>query len=86
MPIKKAKREMKLNGKLIEEFFFAREERNTWHSFEGDGKSNRLALLYNLMTTKIKEVYKIENKSFLISQLRNKINPYLYRYFKTTIN
>lgn len=83
---KKGEERNEIEWKTNRGVFFAREERNTWHSFEGDGKSNRLALLYNLMTTKIKEVYKIENKSFLISQLRNKINPYLYRYFKTTIN
>ena len=82
---KKGEERNEIEWKTNRGVFFAREERNTWHSFEGDGKSNRLALLYNLMTTKIKEVYKIENKSFLISQLRNKINPYLYRYFKTTI-
>ena len=83
---KKGEERNEIEWKTNRGVFFAREERNTWHSFEGDGKSNRLALLYNLMTTKIKEVYKIENKSFLIGQLRNKINPYLYRYFKTTIN
>ena len=83
---KKGDEKNEIEWKTNRAVFFAREERKTWHSFEGDKKSNRLVLLYNLMTTKIREVYKTENKSFLISQLRNKINPYLYRYFKTTIN
>ena len=62
--------------------FFARKERKTWHSYEGDGKSNRIALVYNLMTNKIKKVCEIEKKNYLISNLRYKINPYLYKYFK----
>ncbi len=65
--------------------FFSRRERETWHSYEGDGKSNRVALVYNLMTKDIKEVCKIENKSYLISLIRYKLNPYIYRYFKTLI-
>ena len=65
--------------------FFSRIERETWHSYEGDGKSNRIALVYNLMTNKIKDVYKIEKKSYFIGQLRHKINPYLYKYFKFTV-
>ena len=65
--------------------FFSRSERETWHSYEADGKQNRIALVYNLMTNKIKEVYKVEKKSYLIGQLRYKINPYLYKYFKFTI-
>ena len=55
---KKGEERNEIEWKTNRGVFFAREERNTWHSFEGDGKSNRLALLYNLMTTKIKEVYR----------------------------
>ena len=65
--------------------FFSRIEKKTWHSFEGDGISNRIALVYNLMTYKIKEVYKIEKKNYYTGLLRWKINPYLYNFFKTTI-
>ena len=61
--------------------FFSRKERETWHSYEGDRKSERIALVYNLMTFKIKEVCKIEKKSYLISLLRYKLNPYIYRFF-----
>ena len=55
MTIKKVMENKKLNGKLIEEFF-SRIEGETWHSYEGDQKSNRIALVYNLMTKKIKDV------------------------------
>ena len=65
--------------------FFSRTERETWHSYQGDGKCNRIALVYNLMTNNIKEVCKIEKKNYFISQFRYKINPYIYRFFKFTI-
>jgi len=65
--------------------FFSRSEKNTWHSYEADGVSNRIALVYNLMTNKIKDVYKIEKKFFLFGKLRYKINPVLYKYFGFTI-
>ena len=65
--------------------FFSRSEKETWHSYKGDGKSNRLALVYNLMTNRIKEVYKIEKRSYLLGQFRYKINPYLYKFFRFTI-
>ena len=65
--------------------FFSRIERETWHSYKGDGKSNRIALVYNLMTNRIKEVYNIEKKNYLLGQLRYKLNHYIYRFFKFTI-
>ena len=65
--------------------FFSRKEKETWHSYKGDGISNRIALVYNLNTSKIRDVYKIEKKSYFLGLLRYKINPYLYRYFKFTI-
>jgi len=65
--------------------FFSRAEKKTWHSYKGDGQSNRVALVYNLMTKRIKEVYKIEKRSYLLGQLRYKLNPYLYRFFKFTL-
>ncbi len=65
--------------------FFSRRERETWHSYEGDGINNRFALVYNLMTNDIKSVCKIEKKFFFLSFLRFKLNPYLYRYFKKLI-
>ena len=37
------------------------------------------------MTNKIKDVYKIENKNYLLGNFRFKINPYLYKYFRISI-
>tara|TARA_Y200000002_G_C22629645_1_gene641900 strand:- start:206 stop:844 length:639 start_codon:yes stop_codon:yes gene_type:complete len=65
--------------------FFSRKERETWHSYEGDGLNNRIALVYNLMTKRIKEVYKAENKNYLFGNFRFKINPYLFKFFKKNI-
>ena len=65
--------------------FFSRIEKETWHSYGGDGISDRIALVYNLMTYKIKDVYKIEKKNYYIGSLRWKINPYLYNLFKISI-
>ena len=65
--------------------FFSRTENETWHSYEGDKISNRIALVYNLKTKRIKDVYKIEKKNYFLGQLRNKINPYLHKFLKVTI-
>ena len=65
--------------------FFSRNEKETWHSYQGDNKSNRIALVYNLMTNRIKEVYKVEKKNYLLGMLRYKLNPYIYRFLKFTI-
>ena len=53
--------------------FFSRKERETWHSYEGDDKNDRIALVYNLMKYKNsktlprmfwrrKETYQLKNK------------------------
>ena len=81
----KGTNEKKIDWKQNRAVFFSRKERETWHSFQGDGKSTRIAMVYNLMTYNIKEVCKIEKKNFLYSNLRFKLNPYLYRYFKILI-
>tara|TARA_Y100000389_G_scaffold204515_1_gene257587 strand:+ start:3961 stop:4587 length:627 start_codon:yes stop_codon:yes gene_type:complete len=65
--------------------FFSRKERETWHSYEGDRINTRVALVYNLMTNDIKSVCKIEKKNYLLSLLRFKLNPYIYRLFKKLI-
>ncbi len=65
--------------------FFSRIERETWHSYEGDGKKNRIALIYNLMTSDLKRVCEIENKNYLITKIRYLINPHLLRFFKFTL-
>jgi hypothetical protein len=65
--------------------FFSRIERKTWHSFRGDSVSDRVTLVYNLNTTKIADVFKIEKKNYFIGNLRYKINPYLNKYLRLTI-
>lgn len=65
--------------------FFSRKERETWHSYEGDGLNDRIALVYNLMTKRIKEVYRIENKNYLFGNFRFKINPYLFKFLNKNI-
>ena len=65
--------------------FFSRKEKKTWHSYRGDGTSNRIALVYNLMTKNIKEVSKIENNNYYFAIIRYKLNPYLYRLLGITI-
>lgn len=65
--------------------FFSRKEKETWHSYKGDGLNNRVALVYNLMTNKIKEVYKLEKKNYFVGNFRFKINPYIFRFFKKNI-
>lgn len=78
------------NKKVIEwkqnrAFFFSRSEESSWHSYEGDKISNRIVLVYNMMTKDLKRVCEIENINFYKVKLREKINPILYRYFKFTI-
>lgn len=78
------------NGKEVEwkknrAVFFSRKERETWHSYEGDKINTRVALVYNLMTNDVRSVCKIEKKSYLLSLLRFKLNPYFYRFFKKLI-
>lgn len=82
---KKGNNKKTIDWKLNRAVFFSRTEKKTWHSFEGDGISNRLALVYNLKTTRIKEVYKIEGKNYLYGQFRYKFNPFLLKYFNFTI-
>lgn len=65
--------------------FFSRKEKTTWHSYEGNKESNRIALVYNLMTSNIKKVYEIEKKNYFFGLLRWKINPFLFRYLKMYI-
>ena len=57
--------------------FFSRKERETWHSYEGDGKSDRIALIYNLMTNNIRDVYKIEKIIFQVIFVIKLILTYL---------
>ena len=82
---KKGDDERKIPWEQNKAVFFSRVEKESWHSYEGDKISNRLAIVYNLMTNNIKQVAKIENKNYYLTLFRYKINPYLYRFFKFTI-
>ena len=82
---KRGEGKTEIEWKVNKAVFFSRAERKTWHSYQGDGKSNRIVLVYNLMTRRIKDVFKVENKNFIIGNLRYKINPYIYPFFKKTI-
>lgn len=74
-----------VDWKINRAVFFSRSEKKTWHSFQGDQKSNRTVLVYNLMTKRLKEVYRAEGKNYLFGLLRKKINPTLHKYFRFTI-
>tara|TARA_B110000967_G_C18851655_1_gene544972 strand:+ start:1177 stop:1812 length:636 start_codon:yes stop_codon:yes gene_type:complete len=79
-----------LNNKVIDwkqnrAVFFSRKERETWHTYKGDGKNNRVVLVYNLCTKRLRDVYKIEKKNYMWGNIRYVINPYLYRFFKFII-
>ena len=63
---KKGDNKKTIDWKKNRAVFFSRIEKETWHSYSGDGKNNRLVLVYNLMTNRIKKVFKIEKKFFFI--------------------
>ena len=60
--------------------FFSR-SKNSFHSYESDGNSNRVCLVYNLMTKDFKAVCKIEGLNYYYETFKHFINPYLLRYF-----
>ena len=66
-------------------FFFSRTENTTWHSYKGDGISNRIVLVYNLMTNNTKLACELEGINYTYTQIREFINPYAYRFFKKYI-
>ena len=78
---KNGKDEFKVDWKINRAVFFSRDEKKSWHSFNGDKKEVRRVLIYNLMTSNVREVCKIEKINYLIVKLKHIINPYLYRYF-----
>lgn len=82
---KKGDRKSEVEWKINRAVFFSRKERKSWHSYQGDNKNNRVALVYNLMTKRIKQVYDVENKSYSLARVRSKLNIYLYKYFNFLI-
>ena len=65
--------------------FFSRNEKNSFHSYRGDGLLNRVALVFNLCTTNIKKVCEIDQVNFLKVKIREKISPYYYRFFNKVL-
>ena len=82
---KKGSNKTSIEWKPNRAVFFSRKEKETWHSYEGDKINNRIALVYNLMTHRLKDVYKVEKKNYFFGNFRFKINPYLFKYFKKNI-
>ena len=82
---KKGEEKKEIEWRQNRAVFFSRKERSTWHSYQGDGENNRVALVYNLMTNDIKKVCNIENKNYFLTRIRHSINPYIYRFFKFVI-
>ena len=74
-----------INWKINRSVFFSRHEDLSWHSFNNGKNGVRRVLVYNLMTSDIKKVCKIENVNFYLSRFKHLVNPYLYRYFKFVI-
>jgi len=70
----------KKKSKIIEwkknrALFFSRTD-NTPHSYKSDSISNRITLIYNLMTVDIKSVCRVENTFYPYVYFRLKINKY----------
>ena len=84
----KTKKEMKkktIEWKQNRAVFFSRRERESWHSYKGDGNTTRYILSYQLKTRRIKEVFEAEEKNKYLGLMRYKFNPYIYKYLKFTI-
>ena len=74
-----------IDWKINRGVFFSRHEDLSWHSFNNGNNGVRRVLVYNLMTSDIKKVCKIENVNFYLSKFKYLVNPYLYRYFNFVI-
>ena len=57
--------------------FFSRIDSTTWHSYSAKENSTRLCLVYNLMTNKVRDVYKAENSSYSSYYIRSRFKRYL---------
>ena len=79
---KKGRNPYEISWKQNRGFFFSRTEETTWHNYKGDGINNRIVLVYNLMTKNTKKVCEIDNLNYNSIRFREKVNPYLYRFFK----
>ena len=58
--------------------FFSR-SKNSFHSYKSNGISSRITLIYNLMTTNVKEVCKIDGNSYVIFKIEEYFKKLLKR-------
>ena len=58
--------------------FFSRTG-DTYHSYKSNGLSNRITLIYNLMTTDVKAVCKIEKSFYPYVLLKNLLGKFLFK-------
>ena len=65
--------------------FFSRREKESWHSYKGDGISTRYVLSYQFKTRRIEEVFNVEKTNKYLGMIRYRLNPYIYKYLKFTI-
>ena len=63
--------------------FFSR-QKTSWYNYKGDGKNNRIVLVYNLMTKNTKAVCKIEGINYNSYELENFL-IHIYIDFNITI-
>ena len=82
---KNGKKKKTIEWKQNRAVFFSRRERESWHSYKGDGNTTRYILSYQLKTRRIKEVFEAEEKNKYLGLMRYKFNPYIYKYLKFTI-
>ena len=57
--------------------FFSRVDSTTWHSYSAKENSTRLCLVYNLMTNRVRDVYKAEDGSYSWYYLRSRVKRHL---------
>lgn len=81
---KNGKNPNEITWKKNRALFFSRTEKTSWHNYKGDGKNNRVVLVYNLMTTNTKAVCELEGINYNLTRFREFINPYTYRFFNKT--
>ena len=81
---KKGNNPKEIEWKKNRGLFFSRTEKISWHNYKGDGKNNRIVLVYNLMTKNTKAVCELEGINYNLIRLREFINPYFYRFLNKT--
>ena len=78
---KKSSEKYVVDWKQNRAVFFSRKERKTWHAYKGDGINNRVVLVYNLNTNRIKEVYRVEKKKLFFRKFKIQNKPLFVSIF-----